>query len=185
MPYVGSLGATEVFAVVVFNLIKTVDGLENHLSDSVADRQALLSTYSRSLLRPRKMVRKSQAEDTYHHTLFESARSRQVRGGEGLATYLRCAFLHGTQAEATCPFVFLCDFGEAKDCWLSCVGGREVTVLYPGTGPEVGIGAGAGRYGCCWESIWPCAGAYAEYGLCMWSSGRGNAYGIRSRGSIW
>jgi hypothetical protein len=27
-------------------------------------------------------------------------------------THLRCALLHGTQAEATCPFVFRCCFGE-------------------------------------------------------------------------
>lgn len=46
--------------------------------------------------------------------------------GRHLDTYLRWAFLHGTHAEATCPFVFLWDLGEANDCWLSCVGGREV-----------------------------------------------------------
>lgn len=27
-------------------------------------------------------------------------------------TYRRWAFLHGTHADATCPFAFLCDFGE-------------------------------------------------------------------------
>lgn len=51
--------------------------------------------------------------------------SSSCDGGK-LDAYLRWAFLHGTHAEATCPFVFLWDFGEANDCWLSCVGGREV-----------------------------------------------------------
>lgn len=99
-------------------------------------------------------IRSNMAKDTYRHTWFVLAHVRQVARPKHIAAYLRCAFLQGTQAEATCPFVFLCDLGEAKDCWLSCVGGRVVTALYPGTGPEVGIGAGAGRYGCCWVSIW-------------------------------
>lgn len=43
--------------------------------------------------------------------------------------YLRWALLHGTQAEATWPFVFLWDLGEVYGCGLSGTGagGREDT----------------------------------------------------------
>lgn len=38
-------------------------------------------------------------------------------------SYRRWARLHGTQAEATCPLVFLWDLGEVI-CWVSAPGRR-------------------------------------------------------------
>lgn len=49
-----------------------------------------------------------QIKSTYRHTYFALATFQQVlERARNYMTYRRCAFLHGTQAEATCPFVFL------------------------------------------------------------------------------
>lgn len=70
--------------------------------------------------------------ETYHRIWDKLAHSRK---GCQEKTCLRCALLQGTQAEATCPLVFLCDFGEVQ----------------PGASP-IGARSGVGYGATCWAA---------------------------------